>query len=197
MNYPKPFEDLIDCFKLLPGVGAKTAERYAYQVLNLKEEQIQNFKEAIHTTYYQLHDCRICHNLTLDDECELCKDQTRDRSTICVVNKVKDIIAMERCNEYHGLYHVLDGEISASKGIMPEDINLKSLLKRIDENIKEVILATNPTIDGETTALYIAKLLEPKNIIVTRLAHGLPMGGHLDYADDLTIIKAMEGRKRI
>lgn len=197
MSYPKPFEDLINSFKLLPGVGSKTAERYAYQVLEMKEESVEDFIKAVHDSYYNIHPCKKCGNLTDHEYCEICEDQHRDTSTICVVTQSKDIVAIDRLNDYHGVFHVLGNDISTSKGIMPEDINLKSLLDRIDDSTKEVILATNPTIDGETTALYIAKLLEQRNVVVTRLAHGLPMGGHLDYADELTLSKAIEGRKRI
>lgn len=197
MNYPKAFNDLIDSFRKLPGVGAKTAERYAYQILDLKENQIETFIKAIDDSYHTLHACQVCGNLTDQDVCEICSDTQRDTSTICVVTKAKDIIAIEKSGTYDGVYHVLDGEISTTKGILPDDIRIKELLSRITQEIKEVILATNPTVDGETTALYIGKLLQNKEITVTRLAHGLPMGGHLDYADELTLIKAMEGRKKI
>lgn len=197
MNYPKAFDDLINSFRKLPGVGAKTAERYAYQILELKEEQIETFIKAIDNSYHTLHPCSICGNLTDKDICEICEDKQRDASTICVVTKAKDIIAIEKSGTYEGVYHVLNGEISTTKGILPEDIFIKQLLNRITNDTKEIILATNPTVDGETTALYIAKLLQNRNITVTRLAHGLPMGGHLDYADELTLIKAMEGRKKI
>lgn len=197
MNYPKAFEELIDSFRKLPGVGAKTAERYAYQILDLKESQIETFIKAIDDSYHNLHPCQVCGNLTDQDECDICRDTQRDSSTICVVTKAKDIIAIEKSGTYDGVYHVLDGEISTTKGILPEDIRIKELLSRIDENTKEVILATNPTVDGETTALYLGKLLQNRDITVSRLAHGLPMGGHLDYADELTLIKAMEGRKKI
>ncbi|MBE6113594.1 MAG: recombination protein RecR [Erysipelotrichaceae bacterium] len=197
MEYPKVFEDLINSFRKLPGVGAKTAERYAYQILDLKEEQVALFLESMEKAYHTLRPCSVCGNLTDQDRCMICEDSKRDTSLICVVTKAKDIIAIEKSGTYHGVYHVLDGEISTTKGILPENIRIKELLERITPDVKELILATNPTVDGETTALYIGKLLQNHDVIVTRLAHGLPMGGHLDYADELTLIKAMEGRKKI
>lgn len=197
MNYPKSFENLINSFRKLPGVGVKTAERYAYQVLEMNEEQINEFISALHDSHHLIHECSICGNLTENDICDVCKDQTRNKNIICVVTNTKDIIAMEKTNEFRGVYHVLGNEISTTKGILPEDLRIKELLERLDENTEEVILAMNPTVDGETTALYLAKVLQAKNVVATRIAHGLPMGGHLDYADELTLIKAIEGRKRI
>lgn len=197
MKYPKPFESLIESLRKLPGVGAKTAERYAFHMLDWKEQQIQGFIEAIDQTYHQLRDCKVCGNLTVEEVCHICADVHRDHTIICVVTNVKDIIAIEKTNEFHGVYHVLKGEISASKGKLPDDIRLKELVQRIDDSTQEVIIATNPTVDGETTALYLIKLLEHKQPIISRLAHGLPMGGYLDYADELTLIKAMEGRKKV
>lgn len=197
MEYPKVFEDLINSFRKLPGVGAKTAERYAYQILDLKEEQVALFLESMEKAYHTLRPCSVCGNLTDQDTCMICEDSKRDTSTICVVTKAKDIIAIEKSGTYQGVYHVLDGEISTTKGILPDNIRIKELLERITPDVKELILATNPTVDGETTALYIGKLLQNHDVTVTRLAHGLPMGGHLDYADELTLIKAMEGRKKI
>ena len=197
MNYPKAFDELINSFRKLPGVGAKTAERYAYSVLDMKEDQIDTFIKSIHDSFHTLKSCSVCGNLTDKDICDICEDEARDKTTICVVTKAKDIIAIEKSDTYNGVYHVLDGEISTTKGILPEDIRIKELLNRITVETKEVIVATNPTVDGEITALYIGKLLQNKEINVTRLAHGLPMGGHLDYADELTLIKAMEGRKKI
>lgn len=194
--YPIKFEKLVESLRKLPGVGIKSAERYAFEMLKFNEEDIDTFIESLQGLK-EIKYCSICGNLSDEDTCDICKDIYREKNTICVVQHAKDVIAMEKTQEYHGVYHVLNGAISTSKGIMPEDINIESLVERIDENTKEVILATDPTIEGETTALYIAKLLEKKNVNVTRLAHGLPMGGHLDYADELTLIKAMEGRKKI
>lgn len=195
--YPKKFENLIDSLKMLPGVGLKSAERYAFDMLNYSDEEIDMFIQSLIDLKENISYCKICGNLADGDTCEICKDEERDPSIICVVQSPKDVIAMEKTHEFKGLYHVLNGVISTSKGIMPEDINLAKLLERISDDTKEVIIATNPTVEGETTALYIGKLLETKGINVTRIAHGIPMGGHLDYADELTLIKALEGRKKI
>lgn len=195
--YPKKFENLIESLKMLPGVGQKSAERYAFEVLQFDEEQLEFFIKSLIDIKEGINRCSICGNLSDDSTCFVCKDNSRDHEIICVVQSPKDVIAMEKTQEYKGSYHVLNGVISTSKGIMPEDINIQELLSRITKNIKEVIIATNPTIEGETTALYIAKLLEQKEVTVTRIAHGVPMGGHLDYVDELTLIKAMEGRKKI
>jgi len=194
--YPKSFQQLIDSFRKLPGVGARTAERFAFQLLNMPKDEVDLFADSLKQAKKSLHSCRICGNLSEEDLCEVCKDVHRDTSMICVVQDVKDVSAMERMREYRGVYHVLGGAISTIKGILPEDLNIESLMKRVG-NVKEVIIATNPTLEGETTALYLAKRLSDKVPLVTRLAHGLPMGGHVDYADELTLIKAMEGRNKI
>ncbi|MDL2276036.1 recombination mediator RecR [Breznakia sp. OttesenSCG-928-G09] len=195
--YPKKFENLIDCLRKLPGVGLKSAERYAFDMLDYSDEDIEAFIESLQGLKDSIHRCERCGNLAEDTLCDICKDESRNQKVIFVVQNPKDVVAMEKTNEYHGLYHVLNGVISTSKGIMPEDINLASLLERLNDQVEEVIIATNPTVEGETTALYISKLLENKNITVTRIAHGLPMGGHLDYADELTLIKALEGRNKM
>lgn len=195
--YPEKFEKLIDCLRKLPGVGLKSAERYAFDMLEYSDEDINEFIESLQGLKDSIRRCERCGNLAEDTLCEICKDENRNHKVICVVQNPKDVIAMEKTNEYHGVYHVLNGVISTSKGIMPEDINLASLIHRLDDEVEEVILATNPTVEGETTALYISKLLENKDINVTRIAHGLPMGGHLDYADELTLIKALEGRNKM
>lgn len=194
--YPKKFENLIDSLKMLPGVGLKSAERYAFDMLNYSDEEIDLFIQSLIDLKEHIGYCNICGNLSDGETCEICKDHERDHSVICVVQSPKDVIAMEKTHEFNGMYHVLNGVISTSKGIMPEDINLATLLERINDDTKEVIIATNPTVEGETTALYIGKLLETRGINVTRIAHGIPMGGHLDYADELTLIKALEGRKK-
>lgn len=194
--YPKKFENLIDSLKMLPGVGLKSAERYAFDMLNYSDEEIDLFIQSLIDLKEHIGYCNICGNLSDGDMCEICKNHERDSSVICVVQSPKDVIAMEKTHEFNGMYHVLNGVISTSKGIMPEDINLATLLERINDDTKEVIIATNPTVEGETTALYIGKLLETRGINVTRIAHGIPMGGHLDYADELTLIKALEGRKK-
>ena len=182
----------------LPSVGKKSAERMAFAMLEMEEDDLNEFAEAIKDLKTKIHPCPICGNITEEDKCEICSDENRDRTTLMVVSSSKDIIAFENAEEYHGLYHVLGGTISLSKGKGIEDLNIDTLLKRVDEReIKEIIIATNPTVDGETTALYLAKLLENKNVNVTRLAYGLPMGGNLDYADALTLAKAIEGRRKI
>lgn len=193
--YPKSLEELIENFKMLPGVGTKTAERYALLMLEKSNEEIKLFAQSLLDIKTKLKTCECCGNICEDDLCDICKDDERNKKIICVVQSCKDIIAMEKTREFIGVYHVLNGLLSSTKGILPEDINLASLLKRIDEGVDEIIIATNPTLEGETTALYIDKILKEKNILVTRLAHGIPMGGHLDYADELTLIKALEGRK--
>ncbi len=195
--YPKVLLTLIENLRKLPGVGAKTAERYAFALLNLSDEEIQIFARSLIDSKSKLHYCHTCGNITDKDICLICSDEKRDQSTICVVQDVKDVIAIERIKQYKGVYHVLHGVISTSKGIMPDDIAIDSLMTRVKEGVVEVILATNPTVEGEMTALYIAKRLENKVERITRLAHGLPMGAHMDYADELTLIKAMEGRQKI
>ena len=182
----------------LPSIGKKSAERMAFAMLEMEDEDLNEFADAIKELKTKIHLCPICGNITEDDECYICKDESRDRETILVVSSPKDVIAFENAEGYRGLYHVLGGTISISKEKGIEDLNIASLIKRVEEeNIKEVIIATNPTVDGETTALYLAKLLDNKGANVTRLAYGLPMGGNLDYADALTLAKAIEGRRKI
>ena len=182
----------------LPSVGKKSAERMAFAMLEMDDSDLLEFSEAIKELKSKIHFCPICGNITEDETCSICQDGSRDRSTLMVVSSPKDVISFENSEGFNGLYHVLGGTISISKGKGIEDLNINSLMKRIDEGeIKEVIIATNPTVDGETTALYLAKLLEPKAINVTRLAYGLPMGGNLEYADALTLSKALEGRRKI
>ena len=199
MQYPLIFLNLIDSFKKLPGVGAKPAERMAYDVLNMSKESIEQFATSI-LSINNISRCPICGNLSENNEnCELCDSEERDHKTICVVHGPKDVFAFEKMKEYHGVYHVLNGYISPSKGIGYDDINLPSLIQRIkDENIEEIILATDLTMEGEITAMYISKLLEKyENVKVTRLAHGLPMGAQLDYADEMTLFKAFSNRKEV
>lgn len=195
--YPKKFESLVEAYRHLPGVGLKTAERYAFETIEWDEETLEHMIECLVNIKDGIKKCSVCGNLSEGDTCEVCKDTSRNQDMICVVQSAKDVIAMEKMREYTGVYHVLNGVISTSKGILPEDINIDSLLDRINENTKEIIIATNPTVEGETTALYLSKLLEKYDVNVTRIAHGLPMGGHLDYADELTLIKAFEGRKKM
>ena len=182
----------------LPSVGKKSAERMAFAMLEMDEEDLLEFSDAIKELKEKIHFCPICGNITEDDICEICKDESRDKSTLMVVSSPKDVIAFENAEGFHGVYHVLGGTISISRGKGIDDLNIPYLMERVDKgDIKEIIISTNPTIDGETTALFLAKKLEPKNVNVTRLAYGLPMGGNLDYADALTLAKAIEGRRKI
>ena len=196
--YPKQFELLIESFRKLSGVGAKTAERYAFEVLNWEDDTWKQFVDAIQNTKTKLHQCERCGNISEETLCEICKDNTRDQHVICVVQEVRDIAAIEKINEYQGQYHVLNGVINTSKVILPDDLNIASLVERVkQQEVKEVIIAMNPTIEGETTALYLGKLLSEYPLKVTRLAHGLPIGSHIDYADELTLLKALENRTEL
>lgn len=194
--YPKKFLDLIEMFEKLPGVGSKTASRFAFGLLDRSDEEIASYIDNL-KSIRDIKRCKTCGFLSDEDECLICKDHNRDKSTIMVLAYPQDVLAIERTENYKGLYHVLNGLISPSKGIYPEDINIDNLLKRINENIKEVIIAVSPTMDGEMTALYLDKLLKERNVLVTRIAHGLPMGSSIDYADDLTIIKALSNRVKL
>lgn len=192
--FPKKFEDLIQAYSKLPGVGRKTAERYAFTTLNWDEEWINEFITSLSAIKDGIKHCEVCGNLSDGDKCEFCMNDTRNHNVICVVQSPKDIAAIESMQEYNGVYHVLNGLINIQKGILPENLNIQSLVNRINDDIEEVIIATDPTVEGETTALYITKLLDGRTK-VTRLAHGIPMGGHLDYTDAHTLLKAFEGRK--
>ena len=196
--YAKPLNKLIAELSKLPGIGGKTAQRLAFHILSLDEPEAKALADAITEAKASMRYCSICGNLTDGDICSVCADTARDHSTICVVESPRDVSAMERVREYKGVYHVLNGAISPMDGIGPEDINLRSLIVRLQENdIKEVILATNPNIEGEATAMYIARLIKPAGIKVARIAHGLPVGGDLEYADEVTLSKAMEGRREL
>ena len=198
MKYPQTFENLINGLKKLPGVGAKSAERMAYQILNMDDEDIHNLANSLIDSKNKLVRCKKCGCMSEGELCEICKDDSRDTHTLCIVQNTKDVYALEKAKNYSGVYHVLNGVISASLGVTPNDLYLQELINRIEnDEIKEVILATNPNIEGGTTALYIAKLLEGKNVEVTRLAYGLPVGASLDYADEYTLIKAMQGRRKL
>ena len=198
MHYPEPISKLIDSFMKLPGIGPKTAVRLAFFVLDMKEDDVLGFAKARVNAKRDLAYCSVCGHITDRDPCYICNDSHRDQSVVCVVQEPKDVIAMEKMKEYQGVYHVLRGAISPMEGIGPEDINIPQLLKRLhDETVQEVILATNPNIEGEATAMYISRLLKPTGIKVTRIAHGLPVGGDLEYADEVTLSKALEGRREV
>ncbi|MDD7316111.1 MAG: recombination mediator RecR [Bacillales bacterium] len=191
-------EQLIESFASLPGVGHKSAEKMAYSVLNMDEELIEQFADSLINVKKSVHKCPRCGSLTENDLCEICLDESRDKTSLIVVSEPKDVMSFEKIGSFKGQYHVLGGVLSALKGIGVEDLEIESLIRRIEQdNVKEVILATNPTTEGETTALYIAKILEGKDVNVSRLAFGLPVGGHLEYADSLTLQRALEGRKKI
>lgn len=193
-----PLVLLAEQFAKLPGIGMKTAQRLAYFVMGMSDEDAQAFADAIINAHNTVKECRICCNLTDSGVCPICSDDMRDPSTICVVETPKDITAFERTNEYKGVYHVLHGLISPLDGVTPEQIRIKELLNRIKKGgVKEVIMATNPTVEGEATAMYISKLLKPLGIKVTRLAFGLPIGGTLEFADEVTLFKALENRSEI
>ena len=198
-QYPKPLNKLINELSKLPGIGGKTAQRLAFHILALEESEAISLANSIVNAKRSLHYCSVCGNLTDTDPCEICSDESRDRTKVCVVETPQDVIAMERIREFKGLYHVLHGAISPVEGIGPNEINLKSLITRLQqhEEIDEIIVATNPNIEGEATAMYIARLLKPSGIKVTRIAHGIPVGGDLEYADEVTLLKAMEGRREI
>ena len=198
MHYPEPISKLMESFMKLPGIGPKTAARLAFFVLGMKEDTVLDFAKALVDAKRNLSFCSNCGHITDVDPCMICQDQSRDRTTICVVQDPKDVIAMEKMRDYTGLYHVLQGAISPMDGVGPEDINVPSLLKRLqDETISELILATNPTIEGEATAMYISRLVKPSGIKTTRIAHGLPVGGDLEYADEVTLSRALEGRREL
>ncbi|QPQ32943.1 recombination mediator RecR [Lysinibacillus sp. JNUCC 51] len=198
MYYPEPISKLIDSFMKLPGIGPKTAARLAFFVLTMKEDDVLSFSKALIDAKRNLSYCSVCGNITDVDPCHICTDKQRDHSIICVVQDTKDVIAMEKMRDFNGMYHVLQGAISPMDGIGPEDINVASLLVRLqDETVQELILATNSTIEGEATAMYISRLVKPSGIRTTRIAHGLPVGGDLEYADEVTLSKAMEGRREL
>ena len=194
--YPIDFQKLIEMFEKLPGVGTKTAQRYAFKILESEKENIDEYINVL-KNITNIKKCKTCGFLSESTECVICKDITRDDSTIMVVEGPQDVVAIENTGMYKGKYHVLGGLISSSKGVFPEDLDINKLVNRIDDKVKEIILALSPTMDGEMTSLYIDKILKEKEIKITRLANGLPMGSSLDYADELTLIKAMSNRTPI
>ncbi|WOC32990.1 MULTISPECIES: recombination mediator RecR [Caproicibacterium] len=193
-----PLARLVEQFERLPGIGHKSAQRLAYHVLGMTKEQAQAFADAVLEAHDKIHYCKVCCNLTDQPLCPICRDERRDTSVICVVEDPRDVIAMERTNEYKGSYHVLHGAISPLSDVGPEQLCIKELLARVQGGkVKEVIMATNPTVEGEATAMYISRLLKPLGVKVTRLAYGIPVGGDLEYADEVTLLRALEGRSEL
>ncbi len=198
MNYPTVIQNLIECFKKIPGVGEKTAERYVLSLLEMEEETLEHFSNQLRNLKKNIVRCKICNNLSENDVCEICKDQSRDHSTICVVEEPKNVFSFEKAGTYMGTYHVLDGLISPLEGIRPENINIPSLLKRVEEEkIKEVIIAVKACVEGETTALYIAKKLEGTGVKVSKIAYGIPLGADMGYIDSSTLEISLENRQQI
>lgn len=193
-NVP-PLENLIEKFEKLPSIGRKSAQRIAFYILSMTKQEAKDFADAITLAHEKIHYCLVCQTLTDKDFCSICAQENRDKKIICVVESPQDVMAFERTKEYNGTYHVLHGLISPIDGVTPDNLKIKELLYRISENdIEEVIMATNPTVEGEATSMYISKLLKPFNIKVTRLAYGIPIGGSLEYADEITLLRALEGR---
>jgi len=194
--YAVPIEKLIEQFEQLPGIGRKSAERIAFYILDrMSVESVRDMSEAISSAKSSVKFCRVCQNLTDSDVCKICSSPKRNTSVICVVESPKDVSAIEKTGEYHGLYHVLHGALSPSDNITPDDIRINELLSRLDNSVTEVIMATNPTVNGTATAVYISRLIQSLGIPVTRIAHGIPVGGDLEYADEVTLVKALEGRQ--
>jgi recombination protein RecR len=192
--YIAPLARLIEQFEKLPGIGRKSARRLAFHILGFSMEEAESFADAIISAKKLVKYCSICQNISDTDVCSVCSDEKRDKSVICVMESPKDVISLEKTGEYNGLYHVLHGAISPMDDISPEDIKIPELLSRIGSSVKEVIMATNPNIEGEATAMYISKLIKPLGIKVTRIAHGVPVGGDLEYADEITLSRAIQGR---
>ena len=189
---------LVEQFERLPGIGYKTAQRLAYYVLGLSDEEVKQFSGAILEAHDKIHTCKVCCNLTDQELCSICANPSRDHSTICVVENPRDVAAMERTHDYGGCYHVLHGVISPLNGVGPDQLRIKELLGRIHgDDVGEVIMATNPTVEGEATAMYVSRLLKPLGVKVTRLAYGIPVGGDLEYADEVTLSRALEGRSEL
>ena len=196
--FPTALQELADQFARLPGIGGKTAQRLAFHVLNMKKEEAEAFSKAILEAHEKIKKCSCCCNLAEEELCPICKSSRRDESVVCVVEDPRDVMAFERTHEFEGTYHVLHGVISPMNGIGPEDITIKELLSRMgDGKIQEVIMATNPTVEGEATAMYISRLLKPMGVSVSRLAYGVPVGADLEYADEVTLTRALEGRRMI
>ena len=196
--FPAPLENLVEQFARLPGIGSKSAQRLAFHVLSLPQDKAQAFADAIVEAKRSVTLCPVCRNLTAGGPCPICAAPKRDDGTICVVADPRDVVAIERSREYHGRYHVLHGVLSPMNHVGPDDLQIKSLVDRVAQgSVQEVIMATNPDTEGETTAMYIARLLKPFGVKVTRLAYGIPVGGHLEFADDATLMRALEGRREL
>lgn len=196
LRYPRSLDNLVNSLAKLPGIGSKTALRLSMFILNQDEDFVKTLADSLTSAKSSLRYCNICGNLSEDDKCELCQDMSRDRTTICVVEQPQDAMAIERTHEYRGLYHIIHGCISPVNGFTPDKLNIHSLITRLqqDDSIQEVIIATNPSIEGEATSMYLARLIKPSGIKVTRIAHGLPIGSDIEYADEITILKAVEER---
>jgi len=198
MHYAKPLAKLVGALERLPGIGPKSAQRLAFHLLRISEEETRSLVEAITEVKQKITQCKVCYNFAETDVCDICSSTKRDKGTICVVAEPRDIIAIEKTNEFRGTYHVLQGVISPMDGIGPDMLRVRELMARIaDGGIQEIILATNPTIEGDTTAMYLAGILKPLGVKVTRIAHGMPVGGDMDYADQATLIRALEWRREI
>lgn len=198
MQYTKPLARLIEYFQKLPSIGAKSAQRMAFHILKMSNEDVEKFAQALIDAKQTIKYCEVCFNISADNPCEICSSTKRDKTTICVVSEAKDLIAIEKTNEYKGVYHVLQGMISPLDGIGPEELKLKELVNRVaKDGVKEVILALNPSVEGEATSMYIARILKPFNVKISRIAFGLPIGGELEYVDELTLTRALEGRREV
>ncbi|MDT2806383.1 recombination mediator RecR [Vagococcus lutrae] len=198
MEYPTPIAKLIESYMRLPGIGAKTAARLAFFTLDMQEEEVTEFARSLISVKRDLHYCEVCGNITDQKKCQICEDESRDQTTILVVEEPKDVMSMEKMREYRGLYHVLHGVLSPMDGTGPEDINMTSLIQRLQTtDVAEVIIATNATTEGEATAMYLSRLIKPAGIKVTRLAHGLSVGSDIEYADEMTLLRAVEGRREL
>ena len=196
--YIAPVARLIEEFEKLPGIGSKTAQRLAYHILDMSKEDAKSFADAIATAKDSVCTCNVCQNLSDSETCRICSSPKRDRSVVCVVETPRDVIAMEKTREFSGVYHVLHGALSPMEGVSVNDIRVKELVQRLGtEDISEIILATSTTVEGEATAMYLARLLRPFNVLVTRIAHGIPIGGDLEYADEVTIARALQGRREL
>jgi len=196
-KYPEPMGRLIAEFTKMPGIGPKSAQRLAFYVLQASDSEIKGLIDALQETKKKVGYCSNCFNISVEDPCEICGDENRDRTKICVVALSQDLIAIEKTREYNGHYHVLGGVISPLDGIGPENLRIKELLKRLTKDVKEVILALNPTVEGEATVIYLTKLLKPLGVMITRIAYGLPVGSDMDYADEVTLTKSFEGRREV